>query len=326
MVGTGSTLGASSSFALFFDTSKYGMDPVIVCTDGCTPGAGMQSICLGTDGMTVISPPCGAFDASCISTYLQGMQSPPCTSTLSCVPWIKNHCGATPAATSAFGYCVPAAINETFTRAADGAMSNQAWTGAFSSIEKGAYIILGAVLVALASAFAWTKLLQCCAKTITVTAIVAVLAGLVVSGVFLMQHAQKFALTPDYKSNASWQLCYYGSIAILAAAGVYALIILALWKRIMLAVQCVKIAGSAIRDTPTLVVLPVGMFIITCGIGALWLAVAVNLFSVGTIEKIGTGVAKHIVLNRNTQYAFLYHLFGLFWCVRARICVCAVCV
>lgn len=310
-------LGASSTFVAFFSVSTYGSSPVIVCTSQCSGGVagGLASICLGNDGTSVLTPPCGAFDAGCVSQYLLALPAPPCANQLACTSWMSGHCGATPPATSAFGYCVPAALNATFTAAASSAMSSRAWSGAFASIEKGAYVILGAVLVALVAAFAWTKMLQYCAKTITVFAILAVLVGLIVSGVFLMKHAVAFQLTPDYEHNASWQMCHYGAIAILAAAGVYVLVVIALWRRIMLAVQCVKIAGSAIRDTPTLVLLPVAMFLLTCGIGAVWLAVAVNLFSVGTIEKVGgAGIARHIVLDKNTQYAFLYHLFGLFWC------------
>lgn len=102
--------------------------------------------------------------------------------------WINTYCARTYKATSTFNYCLPS-DNSTFISFADEVVDSEMWTTAFSSVEKGAWIMFACVVVSCVIAFVYMKVLQYFAKCLTFTAILLILVALVASGLFLLNAA-----------------------------------------------------------------------------------------------------------------------------------------
>eukprot|EP00744_Colponema_vietnamica_P000742 GILI01001290.1.p1 GENE.GILI01001290.1~~GILI01001290.1.p1 ORF type:complete len:606 (+),score=184.83 GILI01001290.1:72-1889(+) len=102
-------------------------------------------------------------------------------------------------------------------------------------------------------------------------------------------------------------------IALYVLAGVMLLIVLIMFKRIRIAIAIMKTAAVFVKDCWSVIFIPPVLFIITAALYVWWIITALYIYSAGEVKKSTTSVFASVELNRNLQYGFLYHLFGLLW-------------
>lgn len=98
-------------------------------------------------------------------------------------------------------------------------------------------------------------------------------------------------------------------IASCVVAGVMNLIILALRKRISIAVEIVKEASRAVRAMPLLTLFPIFVFLLMLILFVYWVIIEVYLATPASDPTIAGATYSASIL----AYFQWYHLFGLFW-------------
>ena len=98
-------------------------------------------------------------------------------------------------------------------------------------------------------------------------------------------------------------------IASCVVAGVMDLIILAMRKRIKIAVQVVKEASRAVRAMPLLTLFPIFVFTLMLVLLAYWVVIELFLASPASDPTIAGKTYSSAILS----YFQWYHLFGLLW-------------
>lgn len=98
-------------------------------------------------------------------------------------------------------------------------------------------------------------------------------------------------------------------------AGLYALVLLCSCNRIRLGLAIMETTAKFVGNTPTIFLVPILFVVVVLIFFFWWIITALYVFSVGDLEKkIGTPMAT-VKWNDTTRYIFVYHLFGLLWCL-----------
>ena len=190
-------------------------------------------------------------------------------------------------------------------------------------------VLLASAAITIGLSFAWLIVLQLAAGALIYTLLLLVLVGGALAGYALLQYASDESDNPTLTTQQV-QLMRYTAYALLALTGVFALVVLALRRRITLAVQVVKEASralSAMRSMLLFPLLPIALFVLfTAG----WLVVALYMYSVGSYEYVATPPqvlydfyteqrngnpewSKQFVWDVSFQRYFALHLFLFLW-------------
>ena len=235
-------------------------------------------------------------------------------STIDCVPNSDiNNCSNLNVYKS-FGFinriCIPLKIQDT-----DTIKSNMNISYSQEVVEdiKDAWVVFIIILfISVLVSFIYFYLLQCCAGVMVVLMIIVGLGCFIGFGVFCwLRYRQLLAETEfneeianNYKVTA---------IVMWVLAGVFALLICCLWKRIKLAIQMIKAAADFVTDkksvllSPIIVILFMGIFIM------LWVLTFAFVFSVGEIRYDPGDMFGDMVWTK-THTVFVYlTIFALLW-------------
>ena len=148
-------------------------------------------------------------------------------------------------------------------------------------------VIIASAAITIALSFTWLIVLQLAAGALIWTLLLAVLFGGALAGYALLQYAKDEADDPTLTTQQV-HIMQYTAYVLLALTAVFALIILALRKRIKLAVQVVKEASRALSGMRSMLffpLLPIAAFILFT---AAWLVVALYMYSVGSYAYVAT--------------------------------------
>ncbi|MES1911260.1 MAG: hypothetical protein MHM6MM_003719 [Cercozoa sp. M6MM] len=177
-------------------------------------------------------------------------------------------------------YCVPSPDVAITITGFDSA--TETFTRAVGDLETSLPLILGSFGIALVVAFVYSYVLRCCVGPMVWGAILATVGFGAAGSYVLLQKAQ------DVKNsgvNTDRQLGYQICGGVLAVITViFFLAMLLLRKRIAIAIEVVKEASRAVGDMKSLVFFPLVPLVVGVGFCAIWLYVAVSIYSV-QIEK-----------------------------------------
>eukprot|EP00128_Syssomonas_multiformis_P015006 Colp12_sorted_trinity150504_noHs@3227 len=202
-----------------------------------------------------------------------------------------------------------------------------------SDIEGGWYYILAGVGIAMILAFMWIVFMRCCAGPVVwLTILLAIGAACAVTALAFWEYKQikdgNASLSIKGLDTANYQEATVLAIAIILAVFtlIVFLIVVAMRKRISIAIQVVKEAGKAIQAIMTLLVFPIFPFIFIVGLFAYWVAVAVYLATASTpvyVDKVNGSRCDTCDANNGTFYKYetdnvlmgaqIYHVIGLYW-------------
>lgn len=170
----------------------------------------------------------------------------------------------------------------------------------------------------------WIAVLRFCAGVMAWTSILLVNCALLGCTLFCYAKAGKLngqaiaqdlgrdlpaALNPSTEDRHVFLIVAYVMTALSAAM----LVITALlFRRIRIAVACLKVGSQAVAAMPLLMLFPALPFLLLLALLAYWVAVAAFLYSAGDIVHAADG-SYSIVWNSTLRYMAIYHLFGLLW-------------
>lgn len=198
--------------------------------------------------------------------------------------------------------------------------SNNNFNDSIASISASSGIMVVGAVLAILLGFAFLHLLSCFASIVVYSSMVLLNLGFLLCGIMLLQSANSYKENfPDtYEDMDDYNTAYYGAIAMLVVTFVSVLVTLVLIPRVRLAIKVMKMTGKAIAAARMVMLVPIVATILLLIVYAMWSVVSVYLFSVGTVKAVENanlpgGVARSIEFDDTQRYAFLYHLFGLFW-------------
>eukprot|EP01132_Coremiostelium_polycephalum_P005149 gene5149-6409_t len=184
------------------------------------------------------------------------------------------------------------------------------------------YLIMGGC-IALGMGFLWIVLLRFFAGLITWVTVLGALGclGLLTTQVYFQW--QKAADTYDrippeqrLEIQADNVLALKVIFIILCViCGIFALIVLALWTRIRIAIRIIKESSRAISIMPSIFFFPLFIFILLVAFIIYWIIIAFYLGTAGepTYDDLGRFVDYEV--NKTMRYMQIYHFFGLLWTV-----------
>lgn len=115
--------------------------------------------------------------------------------------------------------------------------------------------------------------------------------------------------------NIVWAcFCWAGAFAIFCFVCCYC-------KALRIAIGVLQAAADFMTDTKRIIFVPIIGFVIIGIFYALWVCVAIYIYTIGEIESSG-GQGKRVTWDDNTRGAWYYHFFGLFW-INAMFDACA---
>ena len=95
-------------------------------------------------------------------------------------------------------------------------------------------------------------------------------------------------------------------------------------KSLRMAIGVVQAAADFMTDTKRILLVPIVGFVIVITFYALWICVAIYIYTIGEIKSTG-GQGRSVTWDSTTERGWYYHFFGLFW-INTMIdaCVCFV--
>lgn len=153
-------------------------------------------------------------------------------------------------------------------------------------------------------------ILRCCAGVVIFFSIFAIIAAFGAGGYWCFITKNNYATTDN-----NYKYMQYGSYALWGVGGAFFLITLCCISRIRLAVAIMKVTSQFIYRTPTILVLPIIFFALCLAWLIFWVFLAVFITSVGEIgpRPAPLQFITTVIWKKQTQYIFLYHLFGGLW-------------
>lgn len=79
-----------------------------------------------------------------------------------------------------------------------------------------------------------------------------------------------------------------------------------------MAIGVVQAAADFMTDTKRILLVPIIGFIIVVSFYALWICVAIYIYTIGEIKSTG-GQGRTVEWDSTTKKGWYYHFFGLFW-------------
>lgn len=164
--------------------------------------------------------------------------------------------------------------------------------------------------MAVVASIIYLLILRCCAGVVIFFSIFAIIAAFGAGGYWLYANRLLYAA----KDN-NYLYMTYGAYALWGAAGVFAALTLCCLSRIRLAVAIMKVTSQFIYRTPSTLLLPIIFFVLVLGWLLFWVFLAVYITSVGSPAPRDPPLQflTTMVWSKQTQYIFLYHLFGGLW-------------
>jgi hypothetical protein len=178
------------------------------------------------------------------------------------------------------------------------------------------FLVLGGIAAVLS--FTYLVLMRWFAKPIIYISMISIIVLLVGGGFYVFFIATKY----DVGDNTRQAMRGMG-ILLWILSGIYLLILCCCWSRIRLGTAIMHACSDFVRNTPSILSVPLVFFLI-CGVWVLfWVISAVYVYSVGDAQQSKTNpILADMKWNSTTRYVWIYHLFGAFW-ISAFIIGCA---
>ena len=190
-------------------------------------------------------------------------------------------------------------------------------------------VILASAGITVVFSFLWLIVLQLAAGALIYTLLLLLLIAGALSGYALLQFAASEANNPTM-SVTQLHVMRYFAYALFGVTALFALIIIALRKRIVLAVQVVKEASRAMSAMKAMLLFPLIPIAAFVMFAAGWLAIALYMYSVGSYAYVQTPnqvlfdfyteerngnpeFTRQFVWDTSFQRLFAFHFFLFLW-------------
>ncbi|KAJ5072438.1 choline transporter-like (slc family 44) [Anaeramoeba ignava] len=179
------------------------------------------------------------------------------------------------------------------------------------------WIMLVTAGIALVLSFIWFWLMKKFSGFMIWLTVFALFVVLIIFTWYLWKQVQTSEAKKTFesdKTNAKWFKVLFSLMVVVDF--VFVLLVIFLRNRIRLAAGIIREAAKAISAIPSLVFFPFWTFLMLLVLYLYWIPVTLFLMSAGkpTLEPYGSNSYKlHYKNDTSTNYATIYHLFGLLW-------------
>ena len=191
-------------------------------------------------------------------------------------------------------------------------------------------VILGSAGITLGLSFVWLIVLQFFAGAMVWALLLAVCAGGALSGYALLNYADTAANTDVTITTSQLNMMRYTAYVLLALTVLFVLVLIAIRRRITLAIQVIKEASRALSAVRSMIMLPLLPLVLFVGFAVGWAVMALYMYSVGVYEDVVTPnqvlysfysatrndnptYSKQFVWDKNYKYLFILHFFMFLW-------------
>lgn len=170
------------------------------------------------------------------------------------------------------------------------------------------WIYLVGAGIALVLLIIFMLLLRCVAAPLLYISFVLIFCLLLGGGFYVYYEGNTYD-----PSDNTYKIMHGMGYLLWILTGIYTIILLCCCSRIRLGIAIMEAASDFVRNTPTVLTVPIISFFVTGVWMVFWVFSAVWVFSVGDVVKIDNLPLANINWNTTTRYVWIYHLFGLFW-------------
>lgn len=187
-----------------------------------------------------------------------------------------------------------------------------------TDVAKAWPVLLIALFLTLIFCFIFIILVEYCAAVLAWVCIIGSFSFLVGLGFYFFFTRNKYQDQADNNQDTYhtvWAcFCWAGAFLVFIMVCCYC-------KSLRIAIGVVQAAADFITDTKRILLVPFISFFLIGAFYALWVCVAIYVYTIGDIESSG-GQGKRVEWDDTTKRAWYYHFFALFW-VNAMFDACA---
>jgi solute carrier family 44 (choline transporter-like protein), member 2/4/5 len=212
-------------------------------------------------------------------------------------------------------FCAPASGYSFFNNIVDDLYVNgvEDWIADISRC----YIAIAIVVaIALAISIVYMYLLRFCAGIVLWASIIAIFTVLIVFGIYIDQIADDNYSDPSKKKTKD--ALNIAAILIYCFVGIMFIVLIFMIRRIQLAIAIMKSGAIFMKDTPSIIFVPISMFLLSVLFLIYWVFALVYIYSSGTL-KTGNTVVARISWDDSTRDSLYFELFGIVWITSMKI-------
>ena len=206
-------------------------------------------------------------------------------------------------------FCVPSSNLTFFASVVDEVHSSgiESWVSDVFRCWKVTLMVLG---IACGVSVGYLILMRFCAEVMIWITIIFTAVMIVVFGVYMDQIANRNFNDPsEKKTHDSLKIAGY---VMYGLVGVFMLVVVFMYRRIHLAIAIMKSGAIFIKDVPSILLVPILMFLISCVLLAYWVLAIIFIYSSGELEK-GNSVIAKISWDNTTRHSLYFELVGIIW-------------
>ncbi|KAH7825053.1 putative Choline Transporter-like (CTL) Family Protein [Monocercomonoides exilis] len=187
------------------------------------------------------------------------------------------------------------------------------FTTSVSDFKKGWWVLLISAGCAIILSFIWICFMQCCGKCLVWTSIILCLILILLLGLWMLIYGltNYMKLPSEQDKTNCYVLIGFGG-AVLLIWIILVIIMIALRKRISLAVGLVQEASKALRSMCCLIVVPLGYILLFAVVVVFLIVTMVFYFS--SLNFVENGGHKTIEPTSNTRWVVLFVFLMFLWC------------
>ena len=225
-------------------------------------------------------------------------------------------------------FCAPDNVYSFFSGVMDDIYVNgmEDWVADICRCWTAMFIIMA---VAVAVSIVYLILLRYCVGFILWTSILATVLLFLLFGYYIQITADQ-----DYKAEnkkKTREALHIASYIVYASVGIFCLLVLFMYKRIQLAIAIMKSGAIFLRNVPSILLVPIAMFLVSVAFLIYWVFAIVYIYSTGDLKKTNSVVAR-ISWDDSTRNALYFEIVGIIWINSMKIALtqfiiaCTVCI
>ena len=222
-------------------------------------------------------------------------------------------------------YCVPK-DTDTYTLNSNMSGFSEALTNAMSDL----YVTWDLIAYGAGFALIFTYLLLWLLQKLAGVLVFLGLSLIAAGGLYFGYGLQSYGVDESVNlTDTEAMMAEYGGYTIYALVGIFLIILLALRRRIQIAIEVVEEGSKAVGDMRLILMFPMIPFLFLALYLVIWIIAGLWIYSVSELEDINTpanlltsalgapldnpAISKNYVIDQTYQYYGMYHLFHLLW-------------
>jgi hypothetical protein len=183
----------------------------------------------------------------------------------------------------------------------------QSWISDIYRSWSAMFIVLG---LSIGFSIIYLILLRYCAGVVVWATIIATFVIMILFGVYIEKVAhEKYSSHKDRKTRHGLETF---AIIIFVCIAIFFLIVLFMFRRIRLAVAVLKSGSIFLKDVPSILFVPIVIFLLSFAFYTYWITALIYIYSSGHIKDHDSAVSK-MDWDKSTRHSLYFEVLGVVW-------------